>query len=58
MNFEVNGRPYSLNFVPEQGQWFLFTATATGIHRIPVASDFHFDRFVMPPMADEEPKVM
>jgi hypothetical protein len=58
MNFEVKGQSYFLNFVPEQGQWFLFTPTATGIHRIPVANDFHVDRFVMPPIADEEPKIL
>jgi hypothetical protein len=58
MNFEVKGQAYFLNFVPDEGQWFLYTPTSTGIQRIPVTSDHHVGRFVLPPTADEEPKVM
>jgi hypothetical protein len=39
LQFEVNNRPYFLNFVPEKGRWFLFKATRTGIESVPVVDD-------------------
>jgi hypothetical protein len=57
MNFEHNGQNYFLNFVPNEGQWFLYSATETGIQKVPVSNDMYVERFVMPPTS-EEPKVM
>ena len=39
MQFTVDGNTYFLNFVPEEGRWFLFQATPRGIRRIPVIDD-------------------
>jgi hypothetical protein len=57
MNFEHNGQNYFLNFLPSEGQWFLYAATEMGIQKVPVCSDMYVERFVMP-LTDEEPKVM
>ena len=57
MNFEVNGHPYFLNFVPSEGRWFMFVPSVHGMQRIPVADDAHiqFDRFVVPPHTEDAP---
>jgi hypothetical protein len=39
LHFEVKDQPYFLNFVPEQGRWFLFQPTPSGIQAIPVVTD-------------------
>ena len=39
LQFEVNGRNYFLNFVPDKGRWFLFEPTRRGIRAIPVVYD-------------------
>ena len=39
MHFEVNEQGYFLNFVPEEGHWFLFKPTRSGIEAIPVVTD-------------------
>ena len=39
MQFAVNGNEYFLSFVPEEGEWFVFTPTADGLHRVPVVHD-------------------
>ena len=39
MQFAVNGNEYFLSFVPEEGEWFVFTPTAEGLHRVPVVHD-------------------
>jgi hypothetical protein len=39
VQFAVNGIDYFVNFVPEEGQWFVFTATAQGFSRVPVVDD-------------------
>jgi len=55
MNFQFNGQTLFLNFVPEEGRWFLYAPTAEGMQRMPVADDGHmfFDKFVMPPIIEE-----
>jgi hypothetical protein len=30
---------FFVNFVPEEGRWYCFAPTATGVQRIPVAMD-------------------
>jgi hypothetical protein len=59
MNFEHNGQNYFVNFVPDEGRWFLFAPSEAGVQRIPVSHDayMHLDRFVVPP-TDEETTVM
>jgi hypothetical protein len=39
VQFAVNGNEYFLSFVPEEGQWFVFTPTAEGLQRVPVVHD-------------------
>lgn len=39
MQFEVNGQVYFLNFVADEGRWYLFAPTATGVRRMPVYVD-------------------
>jgi hypothetical protein len=39
VQFAVNGNEYYLSFVPEEGQWFVFTPTAEGVQRVPVVHD-------------------
>ena len=39
VQFAVNDKQYFVNFVPEEGQWFVFTPTGEGFHRIPVVHD-------------------
>ena len=39
LNFEVNGQMFFVNFVPEEGRWYCFAPTATGVQRIPVSMD-------------------
>jgi hypothetical protein len=55
MNFEFNGQTFFLNFVPDEGRWFLYAPTAMGMQRMPVADDahMHFDTFVMPPIMED-----
>jgi hypothetical protein len=35
----VNGQMFFVNFVPEEGRWYCFAPTATGMQRIPVSMD-------------------
>jgi len=30
---------FFVNFVPEEGRWYCYAPTATGVQRIPVATD-------------------
>ena len=39
MRFEVNGQMFFVNFVPEEGRWFCYAPTATGMQKIPVSMD-------------------
>ena len=39
MQFEVNGQAYFVNYVPEQGRWFVFKPTRSGFAPIPVMTD-------------------
>ena len=39
LRFEVNGQIFFVNFVPEEGRWYCFAPTATGVQRIPVSMD-------------------
>ena len=39
MQFAINGNEYFLSFVPEEGQWFVFTPTPEGLQRVPVVHD-------------------
>jgi hypothetical protein len=39
LQFEVNGQTYFLNFAEDEGRWYVFAQTITGINRIPVYVD-------------------
>ena len=39
LQFEANGQTYFLNFAEDDGHWYLFAQTLTGINRIPVYVD-------------------
>lgn len=39
MQFEINGQNYFLSYVEEEGRWYVFSPTATGLNRIPVYVD-------------------
>jgi hypothetical protein len=39
MQFTIEGRPYFLNFVPDEASWFLYQATSHGVRRMPVIDD-------------------
>ena len=39
LRFEVNGQMFFVNFVPEEGRWYCYAPTPTGVQRIPVAMD-------------------
>jgi hypothetical protein len=48
LRFEVNGQMFFVNFVPEEGRWYCFAPTATGMQKIPVSMDSTpFDSFTM-----------
>jgi hypothetical protein len=39
LRFEVNGQMFFVSFVPEEGRWYCFAPTLTGVQRIPVSMD-------------------
>ena len=39
VQFEVNGQEYLLNFAEDEGRWYVFEPTLTGLNRIPVYVD-------------------
>jgi hypothetical protein len=55
LRFEVNGQIFFVNFVPEEGRWYCFAPTSTGVQRIPVSMDATpFQAFVV--AMDEQAK--
>jgi len=39
LQFEVNGKTYFLNFAADEGCWYVYAQTETGVHRIAVYVD-------------------
>jgi len=39
LQFEIDNQMYFLNFVPDEGRWYVFSPTEDGMIRIPVAMD-------------------
>ncbi len=39
MNFELHGQAFFVNFVPEEGRWYCYAPSPTGMQRIPVVMD-------------------
>jgi len=39
LQFEANGQSYFLNFAEDEGRWYVFAQTLTGVNRIPVYVD-------------------
>ncbi len=55
LRFEVNGQMFFVNFIAEEGRWFCFAPTATGVQRIPVSMDASpFEAFTV--SVDEQEK--
>jgi hypothetical protein len=55
LRFEVNGQMFFVNFVPEEGRWYCYAPTPTGMQRIPVSMDTPpFEAFTVP--VDEQAK--
>ena len=49
LRFEVNGQMFFVNFVPEEGRWYCYAPTPTGMQKIPVAMDAApFENFAVP----------
>jgi hypothetical protein len=50
LQFEVNNAMYFLNFVPDEGRWYVFTPTDKGFIKVPVAMDAApFENFTVAP---------
>ena len=46
MQFQVNEQDYFLNYVEEDGRWYVFAPTLTGVQRIPIYADVpKYERF-------------
>ena len=58
VHFEVNQQPYFLNFIPEEGRWFLFKATRSGIEAVPVVNDDEAPLFPDEIEVDSDPEVV
>ena len=55
LQFEVNDQMYFVNFVPDEGRWYVFSPTEEGMIKIPVAMDAApFENFAVAP--EEEKK--
>jgi hypothetical protein len=55
LRFEVNGQAFFVNFVPEEGRWYCYAPTDTGMQKIPVSNDAApFEAFAIP--MDEQAK--
>ena len=55
MQFEIENQTYFLNFVPDEGRWYVFSPTEDGMIKIPVAMDAPlFENFAFAP--EEETK--
>jgi hypothetical protein len=39
LRFEVNGQMFFVNFVPEEGRWYCYAPTESGMQSIPVSMD-------------------
>lgn len=51
----MNGQMFFVNFVPEEGRWYCYAPTDTGVQRIPVSMDAApFEAFAIP--MDEQAK--
>lgn len=50
MQFEIHNQMYYLNFVPDEGRWYVFQPTADGMIRIPVEMEaVHSEHFAFAP---------
>ncbi len=59
MRFEVNGQMFFVNFIPEEGRWYCFAPTGTGVQRIPVSMDTSpFEAAFGVPVDEEEKEVV
>jgi hypothetical protein len=55
LQFEIDNQMYFLNFVPDEGRWYVFSPTEEGMIRIPVAMDAApFENFAFAPEEDKK----
>jgi hypothetical protein len=58
VHFEVKQQPYFLDFIPENGRWFLFKPTRSGIEAVPVVNDDEATLFPDEIEVDADPEVV
>jgi hypothetical protein len=50
LQFEVNNQMYFLNFVEDEGRWYVFRPSGSGVIRIPVEMEAtHSEHFAFSP---------
>ena len=50
LEFEVNNQSYFLNYVEDEGRWYVFRPTGSGVIRIPVEMEaVHSEHFAFAP---------
>jgi hypothetical protein len=50
LQFEIDNQVYFLNFVPDEGRWYVFQPTEDGMIRIPVEMEaVHSEHFAFAP---------
>jgi len=50
---------FFVNFVPEEGRWYCYAPTETGVQRIPVASDMPpFEATFMFPVDEQTKEIL
>ena len=48
MQFEINDQSYFLNYVEDEGRWYVFQPTGSGVIRIPVEMEaIHSEHFAL-----------
>ena len=54
MEFVVNEQAYFLNYIEDEGRWYVFRPTETGVIRIPVEMEaVHSEHFAFAPESDK-----
>jgi hypothetical protein len=55
LQFEVNDQMYFLNFVEDEGRWYVFRPSGSGVIRIPVEMEAtHSEHFAFAPEEDKK----
>jgi hypothetical protein len=55
VQFEVNNQAYFLNYVEDEGRWYVFQPTGNGVIRIPVETEaVHSEHYAFAPGEDKK----